>query len=362
MKVLQAVAPGGFGGAETVVAALSRGLVSRGHGVRVAATLQPGAEEPGFLGALRGSGVEVDALRVPARGYPAERRGVRDIARSWGADVLHTHGYRSDLVGLSAARAAGIPAVTTVHGFTGGDLKNRCYQWLQRRSFRRFDAVVAVSEPLARELRAALPSGVRIELLPNAWVPSGPSYDRESARRELGLPAEGSVVGWVGRFSPEKGPDVMVEAARRLAGLPLIVSMVGGGSSPPVDLANVRCHGPRADAWRLLRAFDVLALSSRTEGTPMILLEAGHLGVPIVATRVGGVADLLGEEGGWLVPPDDPAALASAIADALEAPSERERRARALEERLKDRADPGRWIDAHERLYESLSSPAEGEV
>ena len=134
---------------------------------------------------------------------------------------MHTHGYRGDIQGGAVARRLGLPTVTTVHGFTGGGWKNRLYERLQRRAFRKFSAVVPVSRPLGAQLAAEGVASGRIHVIPNAAPrPRSRRSTRAAARRELGLPQGAFVCGWVGRLSQEKGPDLLIEAlapARRSA-------------------------------------------------------------------------------------------------------------------------------------------------
>lgn len=364
LRILQVIAPGEFGGAETVVVALVSGLATRGLTVRCAVTLASGAPVPLQLAGVSDAGAEVDVLRPRRRGYLSERRVLEGIMREFGPHVVHTHGYRSDVVGGAAARRRGVPMVATAHGFTGGDLKNRVYTRLQRRAWRHFDAVIAVSAALAGELEAALGARTPVHILTNAWSAPGEAMPRADARAALGLAPEGAVVGWVGRLSPEKGPDLLLDAAAKLRGEPVTVSFIGDGSESE-DLraqsralgieSRVRWHGPLADAWRYMKAFDVLALSSRTEGTPMILFEAAHAGVPVVATAVGGVPDVLGSEGGWLVPPEDPTELAQAIREALKSSARAKRATGNLTKRVSSLFGLEPWLEAHERLYRLLA-------
>ena len=155
LSIVHALAPAPFGGLETVLRHLATGLQAAGEDVTVAPILSPGdAEEHPFLRSLEQTGVRLEPLLITGRGYLAERRGIRELLQRVRADVLHTHGYRPDVVDSGVAARAGIPRVTTVHGFTGGGRKNRLYEALQRRTFRRFDAVVAVSAKLEAELES----------------------------------------------------------------------------------------------------------------------------------------------------------------------------------------------------------------
>src|SRR2546429_2242293 len=155
MVVLQVVAPADFGGLERVAHALAHGLHGLGHDVHVAIVLDVAAERHPFLTPLADCGIATHALELPMRAYWRERRAVAALCRRIRPDVIHTHGYRPDVVDASLARKLGIPAVTTVHGFTGGGWKNRWYEWLQRRAFRRVGAGGAGFSPLVGGLAPA---------------------------------------------------------------------------------------------------------------------------------------------------------------------------------------------------------------
>jgi hypothetical protein len=121
LSVVHLLAPARFGGLESVVETLSAGQADAGDSVCVAPVLAPDevADHP-FVEALRGRGVEVAVLEIGVRGYMRERREVAALLRARGAHVLHTHGYRPDVVDAPVARRMGVAAVTTVHGYTGG--------------------------------------------------------------------------------------------------------------------------------------------------------------------------------------------------------------------------------------------------
>ena len=359
-RILHLLAPGEVGGMESVVRLLARGQHMRGDRPVVVSVIESSAHARTFRDALAADGVEQVTLVLPGRAYGSEWRAIRELCRRFAPAIVHTHGYRADLIGGSAARRAGVATVSTVHGFTGGDWKMRVYERLNRIAFRRFDAVVAVSRPLAEELWSTGIDSHRLHLLPNALDMQGTPLDRAAARMRLDVPTDGWRVGWIGRLSAEKGPDVMVHAMARLAGVAL--SVLGDG--PQRDALHAECerlgvsgritwHGMVPEAARLTPAFDALVLSSRTEGTPMVLLEAMAAGVPVVATRVGGVPDVVSESEALLVPSDDPAALAAAIDALRRDPAAARTRADAARRRLHEERGVEHWLTQYESVYDA---------
>jgi glycosyltransferase involved in cell wall biosynthesis len=187
--------------------------------------------------------------------------------------------------------------------------------------------------------------------------------DRKSARQKLAI-AEGKfVAGWVGRLTHEKGADVFVNALAQLTDIPVLASILGDGperrslSAQAAALeveGRIKWHGVVLDAASCFRAFDVLVLSSRTEGSPIVLFEAMAAGVPIVAANVGGVPDVLSPLQAHLVPPEDPVALAGAIHDVYRDPQSAALRADAARKRLCAEFQLQPWLDRYEAIYTQL--------
>ncbi|HET7295985.1 MAG TPA: glycosyltransferase family 4 protein [Gemmatimonadales bacterium] len=364
MVILHLLAPAAVGGLERVVQTLTSGLHSRGHAVHVAVGVEDSDRDPGrgLLAPQLTPGVAMHTIAVPRHGYGRERTSVTSLCRTLHPDVMHTHGYRPDVVDSGVARHEGIPVVSTVHGFTGGSWRMRVYERLQRLALRRCAAVAVVSQQLARVLVRSGVAVDRVHVIPNAWDGAAP-LSRAAARRALGLPAEAFVVGWVGRLSAEKGPDVLLEALPVLRDLDFTVSMVGDG---PLALslrqerhllgldAVVRMHGAVPEAGRLFTAFDVFVLSSRTEGTPIVLFEAMAAGVPIIATAVGGVLDLLGPESAWLIGPDDPLKLAAALREVRAHPAVARVRSAIAYDRLRAEFRPEPWVQQYIGVYDRV--------
>ena len=364
LDVMHVLAPAAFGGAESVVRALVEGHAQRGHAVGAALLLEDESSHP-FESALAERGALVTSVRAAPRAYLQEARSLAALFTRLHPALVHTHGFRADVQAGRVAARLRIPRISTVHGFTGGGARVRVYEWLQVQALRRFEAVVVVSRPLEAQLARRGVRRERLHLLRNAWVGGAAGVARAEARAALDLPADAFVLGWVGRLSAEKGADVLIEALARLQGVPALACVIGDGPDRPalerraaeLGLADrVRWCGIRAEAGRLCSAFDAFVLSSRTEGTPIVLLEAMQARVPIVATSVGGVPDVVGPGEAWLVPSEDPGALADALRSLHADPAAAARRAEASRRRLEAEFAPGPWLDAYEALYRHVQT------
>lgn len=364
MNIVHVLAPGVIGGANTVVRLLASAQRDAGHQARIVAIVNEGAGEHPFVVEAQASGVEAIAIDVRPRAYRTERNRVRELLGRLAPSVVHTHGYRADVIDGAAARSLGIPVVATVHGFTGGSWKNRLYQRIQRRAYRSFDGIVVVSEPLVDDIRRSGIEPRRIHLIPNAFRPTGERMSRSTARQLLSLDCDRFTVGWVGRLSHEKGADLFIDAlAIAAASVDIHASVIGDGPERGAlerqaalrgVASRVTFHGTRMAAERCFNAFDLFVLSSRTEGTPMVLLEAMAAGVPIVAAHVGGVPAVLGH-GAWaLVRAEDPRALAAKIVEACQHAKQAFESAAAARCRVETEYGVGPWVERHDALYRRL--------
>ncbi|HEY0304515.1 MAG TPA: glycosyltransferase, partial [Longimicrobiales bacterium] len=365
LTILHVTAPAAVGGLERVVEGLAGGHARLGHVVHVVAVIGPSDPEPEMVRVLVDAGVQVHVLRISSRQSLAERAFVARLCRGLRPDVVHTHGFRSDVVDGGVARRFGIPTVTTVHGFTRNAGRGSIYEWLQRRSHARFDAVIAVSEAQTRELEAAgVPAG-RLTVLRNAWAGSGSRLSREAAREALGVPEDRFHIGWVGRLSPEKGADLFLEAVARCSDPRLHASIIGDGrtraaleaQARALGIADrVRFCGQLGEAARYFAGFDLFVMSSRTEGAPIVLFEAMAAEVPVVATAVGGIPEIAGGGEATLVAPADADALARAIDAAAADPTRMRAQTRAALQTLHAEYSAEKWLAAYESLYKRLGA------
>ena len=336
------------------------------NGVHVAAVIEPtAASDHPFITRLESAGVPVTRIVVGARSYATEYRALRELIARVKPDVVHTHGYRADIIGGVAARSNNVATVSTLHGFTGGSAKNRFNELIQSFALRRADAVIAVSAPIVERLARAGVPRFKIRCLPNGFKP-GERLNRLDARRQLALDDKQFVIGWVGRLSAEKGADVMLQALAQ-CDQRCHLSIVGDGPERDTlqrlsrDLGvapRVTWHGEVPDAGKLFAAFDAFVLSSRTEGTPISLFEAMDAEVPIVATSVGGVPDVVSSAQAILVPSERPTEIARSLAEVQRDPSGARERALDAKQRLLSDFSVAPWLAAVEATYAAAVSAA----
>ena len=326
MRIAHLLASPFFGGPERQVLGFTQHLPPSCQSLFLSFSERGQARD--FLRRAHEAGYESRELRTNwPRALAAVNEVVRNL-RQWRADILITSGYKPDLIGYFAARRLHIPLLSIAHGWTGATWKVRLNEAMDRRVLRRFDCVVGVSHAQTEKNRAAGIPLERTRTISNAVDPARCHLRSEIDRRILesffDTPPE-VIVAAAGRLSPEKGFEVLVDAAARIAAEHPAVGFIvfGEGNQRPALENLIRARrlterfvlgGFRNDLDRLLPQADLLALSSYTEGLPVIALEGMAAGLPVVATAVGGLPELIasGEEG-FLVPPGDSEALAQAI-------------------------------------------------
>lgn len=258
-------------------------------------------------------------------------------AEADGVDLLHTHGYKPDILfGMALRPLRRIPVIATVHGWseTRAWSKMAAYQALQRLSWRWIERVVAVADNSPAYRGAARNRTVTIEngIAPDTLASADPELRAHIEQHCHGRPC----IGMIGRLSHEKGADVLLAAFSQLraAGRDYALVLIGDGPECAGLEELVRSHGLEGEvlftgyvdrASRLMACFDVLAMPSRTEGLPITLLEAMVAGVPVVASRVGQIPAVV-ENGacGTLIDPEDAGALATGLARLIEDKGQRD--------------------------------------
>lgn len=281
---------------------------------------------------------------------PAAVRALYRRLREAGRPLVHSHGYKADLYTLIAGKLAGVPLVTTVHGFTSENLKVRLYEKLEKISWRFFDRVFSVSEASRRiGRRAGVPQDKLVVVpngIPGIYRLAAGGGARTAMRARLALAQEHVAVAIIGRLGIEKAhANFLQSAAQVLRHQPQArFVIVGEGPERPriealveqLGLAPyVQLLGHRDDLPEIYPAIDVLAITSLREGFPNVLLEAMLHAIPAVATAVGGIPEVIRDgHDGVLVPAQDVAAYGDALERIVADPALRRRLGEAAREKV----------------------------
>lgn len=377
IKICRVITRLNIGGPAQHVILLTSGLPRE----RFETLLVAGREEKGE-GSLLDLAVQQEArlLLIPELGRAV--RPLRDLRAflklerlfcRWRPHIVHTHTSKAGALGRLAAWLARVPIIIhTFHGhvFDGyfPSWKARAFLLIEQGLASITTLAIALSEGQRQELlRLKLSDPEKLTIQP-LGLELGRFLDcrakRGELRRELGLPEEEKVVGIVGRLVPIKGHAVFLRAARLvLEKLPSCrFLIVGDGFLRPQleQLArglsrNVYFLGWRSDLPRIYADLDLLVLSSLNEGTPVSVIEAMAAGLPIAASAVGGVKDLIIHgKTGLLVEPGDPEALSGAIMALLEQPQRAEAMGKAAQKVVYPDYDVGSLLGRMQGLYETL--------
>jgi glycosyltransferase involved in cell wall biosynthesis len=291
---------------------------------------------------------------------------VRALIRSVRPDLVHGHSSIGGAAARLAAVGTRVPRVYTPNGL----LASPGALAIERRLGRLTEAFVAVSETEAEvaERRGLAPPD-RIFVIPNGIELDDPGPPVVDLRARLGIDDSTPLVGTVSRLAHQKAPEVFVRACARVAAACPDARFVLVGEGPLARLVATEIAAAELDgrmlhlrgvhgAPTLMRQFDVFVLASRYEGGPYAPLEAMRVGTPVVVTDVIGSRDTV-EHGrsGLVVPPDDPDALAAAVAKLLAQPALRRRLAEGGRDRLAHRFDVRRMADKLGNLYQTLPTP-----
>jgi glycosyltransferase involved in cell wall biosynthesis len=325
IRVLQLGSSTGLYGAERWILALSRHL--------------PPAKVESIIGVIKDRPGDTPALCVEAAGlgmrtHVFESHGrlslraigqLRNFIRDHGIDILHTHGYKTDVIGFLAARRTRCRTVSTPHGWSAGaGIKVQLYEWLDRLAFQFFDAVVPLSSDLHEGLLRLPGLRSRLHLIRNgvdlteidSVVQGAPELQAWKSRGDM-------IAGYIGQLIARKGLDTLLRAFSKLEIAGKRLCIVGEGPQRPelerlagqLGVADrVHFFGFRNDRIALMKHLDVFVLPSRLEGIPRCVLEAMASRVPVVATDIPGCRTLV-RDGvtGMLFPVGDDRALATRL-------------------------------------------------
>jgi glycosyltransferase involved in cell wall biosynthesis len=333
MRILHIISSGGMYGAEAVILNLSRALNEQGHTSILG--IFSNSSNPNLQLHERALAEGIDSHLISCRGQvdlsvPAS---IRTLAASTNADLIHAHGYKADVYAYLAMRGLPMPLVSTCHTWYDDNRLVWLYGVIDRRVLRRYNSIVAVSEDVRQRLLGSGVAADRIHFIRNG-IDLRPFTTATPSLRHLFSPGE-LLIGWVGRLTYDKGPDIFLRAIAHLRpDFPdARFILVGEGPYRPeverliAELAlsdAVHLLGQRSDMPAIYASCDLMVSSSRQEGLPMAILEGMAAGLPWIATSVGAVPLAIRDEvNGLLIAPDNSEVLANTMTRMMKSPEER---------------------------------------
>lgn len=366
IRVLQFITPAGFYGAERWVIALANNI---DHDKVVCDLAVSKESEQQDLSVATHYPEDAGMVHyLPMRGrfdWRVIDQLVR-VIRERQIQVIHTHGYKSDILGLLAARRAGITCVSTPHGFSGNvGFKLATFIRIGTFMLRYFDAVVPLSEELVEDMqRFSVPkaktrfirNGVDLKEIDAALLALP---ERKTERAE-------KVIGFIGQMIPRKGVQHLLHAFDRLYqnDTSLRLQLLGDGTQRP-ELERIAAELPshdaiaflgfRSDRLELLADFSLFVMTSSLEGIPRCMMEAMAVGIPVVAFDIPGVDQLIEHEvTGLLAPLGDVAALAESCRRVLTEPELAAKLTQKARQKIDDLYSARRMASEYETLFAQL--------
>jgi len=337
LKILHVITRLDMGGSSEAVLQIATAQKLYGHDVGVAYGMTTDHQDPTFFDRTGIPGYYVPELVRELSPYSDTVAFLRLLAltRSLKPDVLHTHSLKAGFLGRIAGRIAGAKAIVhsphghVFYGFFSPERTDHFVK-LERFAARFCDRIIPLTETEAsdyvrlkvapKEKMLTAPMGIYLERFKN------PSKTRAEMRESLGVPVDAPVVGWIGRLDPIKDCRTFIASyelvRKEIPDVRYLI--VGNGEertallemTEKMGMDKVIMTGRRTDISELLNAMDMLALTPINEGIGRVIIEAMAAGVPVAASAVGGVPELIGNAG-ILIPPREPEALASAVENIL---------------------------------------------
>jgi glycosyltransferase involved in cell wall biosynthesis len=325
-RVLHLISSSGFLGAENVVLELSKEMTKAGFWVTIGILENKNNLHMELAERARAEGIEVQIFPCKGRFDTKTISSIRSFINSEQPNIMHSHGYKSNFYAWRALSGLNIPWIVTNHGKRFG-MKLSIYNWLNIFFMGRADKVIAVSKDIADEMmKKAIPSA-KILVIDNGIDLQKFEHktSNNDLRKSLGLNGNHKFIGTVASLTEEKGHVYLIEGARQVIDkyAECCFLIVGEGNQRHFLEEKISAFGlkgkmiftgSRKDVPQILPMLDAFILPSLKEGLPMALLEAMAVKVPVIATKVGAIPNVI-EDGinGILIPPKNSDAIADAI-------------------------------------------------
>lgn len=329
IRVLQLGSPTGLYGAERWILALVNNINKINIQIIVAAILDDPNLSADICKEAEKIGVSTKIFKAYGKINWSAVRQLREYIIEANIDILHTHGYKTDIIGILAVRGTHCKIMTTPHGWSkNAGFKLKIYEVMDRFAFCFFDAIVPLSEEIYNDLKHSPCLKNKLQLILNGVDIADIANVNDIADEVMSWKAHGCfVIGYIGQLIYRKGLDVLLKALSKIDLKKWRLAIIGDGPEElnlmklVQDLGlehQVKFFGFRKDRISFLRGFDIFVLPSRLEGVPRCVMEAMAANVPVIASDIPGCRDLiLQNHTGLLFKPDDVDELRRAISNLI---------------------------------------------
>jgi len=318
-------------------------------------------------------GIAVEPIKVKHSYDISQLINLYRLIKKHRPNIIHTHGYKTNMLGFIMAKLFRIPIVTTFHGWgESSNVLTRIYYMISFKLLPYFNLIIAVSNQIRETVGTMGVPARRLRTIKNipGLVAQEPAFAACTLKEELGIPQKAKTVGFIGRLEQIKGCRQFIQAAsvvnKKEPDIRFLV--IGEGQEREVLEHQVKelglkdrvifC-GYRFDMAPVYKELDLYVISSLSEGIPLTLLEAMYYGIPIVATRVGGIPEVIRDGiNGILVPPNDDKALAENIITSLTHRQKTMERALEAKKTIATEFSVKKWIRMMEGVYVDISNSA----
>ena len=363
IRVLHLIASRGIGGAERVLLTLSKNIDRKKFDLILGIFVDQRESKDLFWNEAKELELPLEPIKYRNPYNFLQILQLYRILKKHHPDIIHTHGYKTNILGFLAAKAFEIPIITTVHGLHQIEINSLV--WLSLKLLKHFDRIMVVSDQIKRELETLKVPSNKIKTIRNAPPnkTDGNSINPSTFREEIGVPPNAKLIGFVGRLEPVKGCSLFIRTIPKVTeSFPDSYFVVVGDGTEKKSLESLTRElrigskvffcGFRDDPTNVFQSLDLYVLSSLNEGIPLAMLEAMSQGVPVVATRVGGIPEVIKDKvNGLLVPPKNPDALAESILEALNNSNETAKRVVEAKKTILNEFNVEKWIEKIQKFY-----------
>ena len=376
IKIAYILTPIDFGGSEQVSLSFLNNVDRTIFDIYPILLIRPWEEDGVFVGKLKSAKYQTYKIPVALKPRSEKKdyfRVIRCIRRLYSIishgsfQLIHTHGYFADIIGIIVSKMMRIPLISTCHGYISNDKNLVLYNRLDQMLLRFSDKIIAVSEQIKEDLEKSGIKESKITVIQNAVqnIYNAETYkkNRQKKRLDFAIKDREFIIGFAGRLSDEKGVKYLIEAGVHLLKtmIPYMIWIIGDGPKRQELEDMVKMKGleekivfigfqTNIEEW--LPAIDVFVLPSLTEGTPMALLEAMAFGLPVIASDVGGIPKIINSgNNGILVPAANADKIKDAISMIWEYDSLRSKISGIAKKTIRSHFNINEWVKKIESVY-----------